>query len=63
MYVLIIVARALFNLLEWRYQAVKWPSVTLPWTDMLNIMIKRNNEASGNYQMFGVLGDVFLIDE
>jgi len=55
--------RTLFNLLEWKYQGVKWPSVTMSWTEMLNFAIKRNNEASGTYQMFGVLGDVFLIDD
>ncbi|XP_067933948.1 FAD-dependent oxidoreductase domain-containing protein 2-like [Watersipora subatra] len=55
--------RALFHLLEWKYQGVKWPSTSYSWLSLSNAIIKRVNEASGTYQMFGVLGDVMLIDD
>ena len=58
-----LVARSLFNLLEWKYQGVKWPATPLPWLDMMNSIVKRINEASGTYQMFGVLADIILINE
>ena len=38
--------RALYHHLEWRYHGVPWPSVTLPYIDVLDHMIKRINEAS-----------------
>lgn len=38
-----------------------WPSKRYKVTDLLNVIIKRINEASGIYQMFGVLGDVLAI--
>ena len=38
--------RALFRHLEWRYQDVPWPYVTMPSTDLPNYMLKRINEAS-----------------
>ena len=38
--------RALYHHLEWRYHGVPWPSVTLPFIDVLDHMIKRINEAS-----------------
>ena len=38
--------RALYRHLEWRYHSVPWPSVTLPFIDFLDHMIKRINEAS-----------------
>jgi thioredoxin reductase len=53
--------RALFRHLEWHYQDVPWPYVTMPSTDLPNYMLKRINEASGPYQMFGVLADVALL--
>ncbi|XP_072035776.1 FAD-dependent oxidoreductase domain-containing protein 2-like [Amphiura filiformis] len=54
-------ARALHNILEWRNHQVPWPSVRQPITELLNHIIKRINEASGTYQMFGVLGDVIIL--
>jgi hypothetical protein len=54
-------ARALFRILEARYQAVPWPTVRLPITELINHIIKRINEASGTYQMFGVLTDVIIL--
>jgi len=59
----ITIARALFNLLEWRFEGVPWPSVTLSWMDMVPTIVKRINEASATYQMFSVLGDIILINE
>lgn len=56
-------AQALFNLLEWKYEQKPWPSIKLSWLDVMNYALKRINEASGTYQMFGVLGDVLLIDD
>ena len=38
--------RALHRLLEWRNHGVKWPSVTLPATGLLDYMVKRMNEMS-----------------
>ncbi|CAI8049527.1 FAD-dependent oxidoreductase domain-containing protein 2 [Geodia barretti] len=54
-------ARALNRHLEWKYEGVPWPSVSMLSTDLPNYMIKRINEASGPYQMFGVLADVALL--
>ncbi|XP_059153473.1 FAD-dependent oxidoreductase domain-containing protein 2-like [Physella acuta] len=56
-------ARALHRLLEWRYENIPWPYYEIPAADMLNTMIKRMNEASGPYQMFQMLGDVFLFSD
>ncbi|CAG5131919.1 unnamed protein product, partial [Candidula unifasciata] len=54
-------ARALHRLLEWRYEGVVWPSVTFPRSQLINIILKRINEASGIYQMFQCLGDVAVL--
>ncbi|XP_071797153.1 FAD-dependent oxidoreductase domain-containing protein 2-like [Asterias amurensis] len=54
-------ARALFQMLEVRYQSQRWPSVPLRITELINHIVKRINEASGTYQMFGVLADVVVI--
>ncbi|XP_005100558.2 FAD-dependent oxidoreductase domain-containing protein 2 [Aplysia californica] len=56
-------ARALHRLLEWRYEGVRWPSFTVPRSQLLNVIVKRVNEASGTYQMFQVLGDVAVFSE
>ncbi|KAK3705201.1 hypothetical protein QZH41_014001, partial [Actinostola sp. cb2023] len=53
--------RALHHLLEWKSQGVVWPHVVVPYIDLMNIILKRINEASGMYQMFSVLGDVIII--
>ncbi|XP_048575414.1 FAD-dependent oxidoreductase domain-containing protein 2 [Nematostella vectensis] len=52
--------RALFHHLEWKFNKVIWPHITIPYLDLMNHIIKRINEASGIYQMFGVLGDVMV---
>ncbi|XP_033743533.1 FAD-dependent oxidoreductase domain-containing protein 2-like [Pecten maximus] len=54
-------ARALHHLMEWRYHQVPWPSTTGPITQLLTHIIKRINEASGTYQMFGILGDIIIL--
>ncbi|XP_076305462.1 FAD-dependent oxidoreductase domain-containing protein 2-like isoform X2 [Tachypleus tridentatus] len=54
-------ARALFRILEWKYYSVPWPPISLPLKHFLNWIIKRINEGSGIYQMFGELGDIFLL--
>ncbi|CAL1532638.1 unnamed protein product [Lymnaea stagnalis] len=55
-------SQALSRLLEWRYEGVRWPSTTVPLDQVLNLVVKRLNEGSGFYQMFGILGDVLIID-
>ncbi|KAJ7382594.1 FAD-dependent oxidoreductase domain-containing protein 2 [Desmophyllum pertusum] len=54
-------ARALHRVLEWRNHQVTWPHITVPITEVINVIIKRINEASGIYQMFGVLGEVMIL--
>ncbi|KAK2187134.1 hypothetical protein NP493_177g02007 [Ridgeia piscesae] len=54
-------ARALHRMLEWKYEGVPWPSISILSTDLLATIIKRINEGSGFYQMFGMLGDVMAI--
>ncbi|OWF55933.1 FAD-dependent oxidoreductase domain-containing protein 2-like [Mizuhopecten yessoensis] len=56
-------ARALHHLMEWRYHQVPWPSTTGPITQLLTHIIKRINEASGTYQMFGILGDIIILKD
>ena len=50
--------RVLHRLLEWRNHGNPWPSVLVHHGDLLPYVVKRMNEASGPYQMFGELGDV-----
>ena len=59
---LILTVKAVHRLLEWKYHRVPWPSLTLGIEDLLSILIKRINEASGIYQMFGVLVDVIALN-
>ncbi|RUS76560.1 hypothetical protein EGW08_015668, partial [Elysia chlorotica] len=47
-------ARTLHRLLEWRYEGAPWPSVTVPRLDLIHVILRRINEASGTYQMFQV---------
>ncbi|KAJ8317913.1 hypothetical protein KUTeg_003004 [Tegillarca granosa] len=54
-------ARALHRLLEWKYEQVPWPSMNAPITELINMIFKRLNEASGTYQMFAVLGDIIIL--
>ncbi|KAK2189228.1 hypothetical protein NP493_113g04057 [Ridgeia piscesae] len=49
------------RMLEWKYEGVPWPSISILSTDLLATIIKRINEGSGFYQMFGMLGDVMAI--
>ena len=55
--------RALHHLLEFKNHGVPWPTTTLPTHHMLNYIIKRVNEASGPYQMFQELADIYIIDQ
>lgn len=56
-------ARALHHVMEWRNHKVTWPHFTVHITELLNVIIKRINEASSIYQMFGVLGEVMILRE
>ena len=56
-------ARAVFKEMMWRYEGIRWPSTRLSLTTLLPFLYKRMNEASGNYQMFAVLGDVIIPQE
>jgi len=38
--------RALHRVLEWRNHQVTWPYITVPITEVVNVIIKRINEAS-----------------
>jgi len=56
-------ARALHRLLETRYESSLWPSVTVPRSQLISLILKRVNEASGTYQMFQMLGDIAILSE
>jgi len=53
--------RMVHRVLEQRNHGVAWPHRTYPITEIVPTMTKRINEASGTYQMFYVLGDVYAI--
>lgn len=53
--------RAVHKILEQRYHNIAWPATTLPISQLQSWILKRVNEASGPYQMFGVLGDIILL--
>lgn len=64
-------ARALFRGLEEKNFGVPWPNTVVglqtgykksPVNVLADIMIKRVNEASGPYQMFGFLGDMVVFE-
>lgn len=55
--------RAVHRLLEHRHHSVAWPATELPITQLTSSIVRRVNEASGLYQMFGVLADVILLKE
>uniref|UniRef100_A0A8I5KZ46 FAD-dependent oxidoreductase domain-containing protein 2 n=1 Tax=Homo sapiens TaxID=9606 RepID=A0A8I5KZ46_HUMAN len=55
--------RAVHRLLEHRHHSVTWPATELPITQLTSSIVRRVNEASGLYQMFGVLADVILLKE
>lgn len=54
-------ARAVHRVLEQRYHGNPWHSTKLLTTQLLSWTLKRINEASGLYQMVGVLGDVIVL--
>jgi len=56
-------ARTLHHLLEWKNHQVQWPHIRIARIDLKNHIIKRINEVSSMYQMFGVLGDLYLLDK
>ncbi|XP_012331776.3 FAD-dependent oxidoreductase domain-containing protein 2 [Aotus nancymaae] len=56
-------ARAVHRLLEHRHHSIAWPATELPITQLTSSIVRRVNEASGLYQMFGVLADVILLKE
>lgn len=53
--------RSVHRVLEHRYHGKTWPATKLETTQLLSWLLKRVNEASGPYQMFGVLADVILL--
>ncbi|VDI37893.1 Hypothetical predicted protein [Mytilus galloprovincialis] len=55
-------ARALNKILSWRYHGETWPKQAYSISNLLPVTVKRINEASGIYQMFGQLVDVILIN-
>ncbi|XP_045728558.1 FAD-dependent oxidoreductase domain-containing protein 2 [Mirounga angustirostris] len=55
--------RAVHRLLEHRHHDVAWPSTQHPISQLTSSIVRRVNEASGLYQMFGVLADVVLLKE
>ncbi|XP_004610738.2 FAD-dependent oxidoreductase domain-containing protein 2 [Sorex araneus] len=56
-------ARAVHRLLEHRHHGLAWPATRLPVTQLCSAILRRVNEASGLYQMFGVLADIVLLQE
>ncbi|XP_017516805.3 FAD-dependent oxidoreductase domain-containing protein 2 isoform X2 [Manis javanica] len=55
--------RAVHRLLEHRHHGITWPSTEHSITQLTSAILQRVNEASGLYQMFGVLADVVLLKE
>lgn len=53
--------RAVHRLLEQRRHGNPWHSTKLLTTQLLSWILKRVNEASGLYQMYGALGDVIVL--
>uniref|UniRef100_A0A671QY96 FAD-dependent oxidoreductase domain-containing protein 2-like n=1 Tax=Sinocyclocheilus anshuiensis TaxID=1608454 RepID=A0A671QY96_9TELE len=53
--------RAVHKILEQRYHNIAWPATKLPISQLQSWILRRVNEASGLYQMFGVLGDIILL--
>ncbi|KAK2915986.1 hypothetical protein Q8A67_000360 [Cirrhinus molitorella] len=53
--------RAVHKILEQRYHNIAWPATKLPISQLQSWILRRVNEASGPYQMFGVLGDIILL--
>ncbi|KAG7161775.1 FAD-dependent oxidoreductase domain-containing protein 2-like [Homarus americanus] len=55
--------RSLHRLLEWRLEGQRWPVKSYSTRDLLNVLVRRINEASATYQMFGVLSDIVLLSD
>ncbi len=53
--------RAVHKILEQRYHNIAWPATELPISQLQSWILRRVNEASGPYQMIGVLGDIILL--
>ncbi|KAJ7992751.1 hypothetical protein DPEC_G00281920 [Dallia pectoralis] len=53
--------RAVHRVLEQRYHSNPWPAIKLSVSQLQSWLLRRVNEASGPYQMFGVLGDIILL--
>lgn len=53
--------RAVHKILEQRYHNIAWPTINLPISQLQSWILRRVNEASGTYQMFGVLVDIILL--
>ncbi|XP_064862681.1 FAD-dependent oxidoreductase domain-containing protein 2 isoform X2 [Oncorhynchus nerka] len=53
--------RAVHRVLELCYHSNSWPSIKLSISQLQSWLLRRVNEASGPYQMFGVLGDIILL--
>ncbi|XP_006821644.1 FAD-dependent oxidoreductase domain-containing protein 2-like [Saccoglossus kowalevskii] len=53
--------QALHRILEYQNHRKQWPSIKLSISELLNHIVKRVNEASGLYQMFGVFSDVMIL--
>ena len=54
---------SLHRLLEWREEGVPWASSRHPTKDLLNVILRRANEASAPYQMVGHLAEVAILRE
>ncbi|XP_021411930.2 FAD-dependent oxidoreductase domain-containing protein 2-like [Oncorhynchus mykiss] len=53
--------RAVHRVLELRYHSNSWPAIKLSISQLQSWLLRRVNEASGPYQMFGVRGDIILL--
>ncbi|XP_075689623.1 FAD-dependent oxidoreductase domain-containing protein 2 isoform X2 [Rhinoderma darwinii] len=53
--------RSVHRMMENRYHNIPWPSTHYSISQLLNVLLRRINEASGLYQMFEVLVDVILL--
>lgn len=56
-----VAVRAVHRSLEQRFHGNPWQSSKLLPTQLLSWILKRVNEASGLYQMVGILGDVIVL--
>ena len=61
MFCAVLTAQALHRILEQKLHGVEWKHTTAHTDQLVSTLVKRLNEASDIYQMFGVLGDVVLL--